>query len=383
MIALALARLRPELRVTLIERGERLGGNHVWSFFATDLDAHGTALVEPLVAARWDQGYEVRFPRRRRTLATPYRSVTSASFDAALRRLLPAEAILTGVEVVAASPTTVDLADGRRLTAGGVIDARGAQGLPHLTGGWQKFLGQMVRTTRPHGLERPVVMDATVAQTDGYRFVYCLPFGPDRVFVEDTYYADTPGLDLPALRQRIAAYCADAGWDMAEVLGEETGVLPVVAGGNRPAFRAAIDRGVALAGARNGLFQPLTSYSFPDAVRFALMIAGRDDLSGTGLLAASRAWEARWWRNGGFYRMLSTLLFGAGAPADRYRVLQRFYGLDQHLVERFYAGRTTMTDKLRILTGKPPVPFFAALRAIAGQVTLAPLDAAASSGDPA
>lgn len=374
LIALALARQRPGLRVALIERGERLGGNHVWSFFTTDLDAAGTALVEPLVAARWDRGYDVRFPARVRTLATPYRSVTSASLDAALRRALPAEAILTGVDVVAATATSVDLADGRRLQAGGVIDARGSAGLPHLHGGWQKFLGRMLRTERPHGLERPVVMDATVPQVDGYRFVYCLPFGPDRVFVEDTYYADDPALDPPLLRERIADYCAAAGWRVAEVLGEETGVLPVVAGGSHAAFRAAADHGVALAGARAGLFQPLTSYSFPDTVRFALMVAGRGDLSGTGLLAASRAWQARHWRGGAFYRMLTTLLFGAARPADRYRVLQRFYGLDQHLVERFYAGRTTMTDKLRILTGRPPVPISTALRALASRKPLAPLD---------
>ena len=332
------------------------------------------------MAARWDQGYEVRFPARIRRLATPYRSVTSASFDAALRAALPAAAVITGAEVAAASPTTVDLADGRRITAGGVIDARGTPGLPHLTGGWQKFVGQLWRTNGPHGLERPVVMDATVPQIDGYRFVYCLPFGPDRVFVEDTYYSDDPALDLPALRERIAAYCADAGWSLAEVLGEEHGVLPVVAGGDHAAFLAATDRGVAVAGSRAGLFQPLTSYSFPDAVRFALMVAGRSDLSGTGLLDASRAWQHSHWRGGAFYRLLTVLLFGAAEPALRYKVLQRFYGLNQHLVERFYAGETKMTDKLRILCGKPPLPIPAALRALAWPPALAPLDRTGPQG---
>ena len=38
-------------------------------------------------------------------------------------------------------------------------------------------------------------MDATVEQQDGYRFVYCLPFTSTSVFVEDTYYQDTPMLD--------------------------------------------------------------------------------------------------------------------------------------------------------------------------------------------
>ena len=56
-----------------------------------------------------------------------------------------------------------------------------------------------------------MVMDASVEQLDGYRFVYLLPFGPRDVFVEDTYYSDSPEVDQPLLQSRIAAYaCASA-----------------------------------------------------------------------------------------------------------------------------------------------------------------------------
>ena len=381
LIALALAKLRPDLDVILIEQGERLGGNHVWSFFATDLPAGGADLVAPLVAARWDR-YEVRFPRLRRLLRTPYHSVTSTQFDAALRAALPADAILCGAEVVTAEPTRVVLADGRTITAGGVIDARGTAGLPHMAGGWQKFLGQMIRTAAPHGLTHPVVMDATVQQRDGFRFIYCLPFSPTEVFIEDTYYSDTPALDAPLLRDRLAQYCRFAEWPVAEVLAEETGVLPVIARGDYPAFRARVDGGVALAGARAALFHPLTSYSFPTALRFALDLARQSDLSGTGLSAFSRAWAQRHWREGRFYRVLSAMLFGAAPPKMRYKVLQRFYRLDAALIERFYAGESTMTDKLRILSGKPPVPLGAAMASIFGRRALASLDGASLDAAP-
>jgi lycopene beta-cyclase len=373
LIALALAKLRADLRVMVIEQGATLGGNHVWSFFATDVSAEGAALVEPLVAARWD-GYSIRFPGLSRELGSPYRSITSERFDAVLRAALPEGAVLTGAEVMAATATRVILADGRNLAVGGVIDARGAHSLPHLTGGWQKFAGQMIRTSAPHGLTRPIVMDATVEQLDGYRFVYCLPFSADTVFIEDTYYSDSPALDLPVLRERIAAYAKAQGWDIAAIKGEETGVLPVIAGGNHAAFVRASDQGVARAGVRAALFQPLTSYSLPTAVAFALDLARASDLSGAGLCAFSRAWADRHWRAGGFYRLLSTMLFGAAAPEDRYKVLRRFYGLDQRLIERFYAGRTTMADKARILIGKPPVPLGAAMSAIAGLAPLARLE---------
>jgi lycopene beta-cyclase len=56
------------------------------------------------------------------------------------------------------------------------------------------------------------------------------------------------------------------------------------------------------------------------------------------------------------------MLFRAAEPEARWRVLERFYGLSEGLVRRFYAGRSTLLDKARILTGKPPVPIRRALR---------------------
>ena len=61
------------------------------------------------------------------------------------------------------------------------------------------------------------------------------------------------------------------------------------------------------------------------------------------------------------------MLFGAAEPAERYRVLQRFYRLSPTLVQRFYAGRSTRADQLRILAGRPPVPVHRAVRALAAR----------------
>ena len=55
------------------------------------------------------------------------------------------------------------------------------------------------------------------------------------------------------------------------------------------------------------------------------------------------------------------MLFIAAEPSERYRVLQRFYRLDDGLVRRFYAGQSTALDKVRTLVGKPPVPIGRAL----------------------
>lgn len=368
LIALALSARRPEVSVALVEAGPQVGGNHVWSFFATDVAEADRALVETLCAARWEAGYDVHFPAFSRHLPTPYRSMTSENLAAAVADALPSHALHTGSAVAALAADGVTLADGTTVAGKAVIDARGLDPelLAHLRGGWQKFAGAMLRCHVPHGASHPVVMDARVDQAEGYRFVYCLPFSATEIFVEDTYYSDTPDLDREVLLARIAEYAAAQGWQVAETTRIETGVLPVVSDGDFAAFWPAEDR-VARAGVRAGLLQPLTSYSLPDAVRMASAIAALPRLDARSLGAFTRAYAKAHWRQGLFYRLLSRMLFGASAPPARYRMLQRFYGLDAQLIERFYKGQSTWADKARIMAGKPPVPVLRAAQVLAGK----------------
>jgi lycopene beta-cyclase len=60
------------------------------------------------------------------------------------------------------------------------------------------------------------------------------------------------------------------------------------------------------------------------------------------------------------------MLFRAGSPSQRFRVLERFYGLPEPSIRRFYAGRLAASDKMRLLAGKPPVPILGAMRALMG-----------------
>ena len=373
LIALAVHARHPALTLRLIERGDRFGGNHLWSFFASDVDDAAAALLAPLVAQRWD-GHEVRFPAHARTLAGAYNSITSERLDARLRAALPAEALLTRRQVAACSATAVILHGGERIEARGVIDARGPGDLALLDCGWQKFVGIERTVAGGHGLDRPVVMDATVAQLDGYRFVYCLPFDDRRLFLEDTYYSEDPALDVATVARRIDDYAAAHGWRdgsgnesrPADPPRRESGVLPVVIGGDFEGYWRSGGNRVAKAGARAGLFHPTTGYSLPDAARMALLIAGQRDFAGAALHDLTHAHAAAAWRARGFYRMLDRMLFRAAEPAERYRVLERFYRLSPGLVARFYAARSTTLDKVRLLAGRPPVPVGRAIAALAG-----------------
>lgn len=362
LIALALAERRPELRVVVVEQ-DTLGGNHLWSHFSSDVDTDDAWLVDPLVTYAWSS-YDVAFPTFARELHATYRSITSERLAEVLTDRLPADAFVTG-RVVDATPTQVRLDDGRVISTGAVIDARGPGDITHLDLGYQKFVGQVLHLESPHGVERPTVMDATVEQLDGYRFVYLLPLGPDEIFVEDTYYSDTPDLDRDALRARIAAYAGERGWVVRETSRDEHGVLPVVIAGDFAAYWASTGDDLAKAGMRAALFHPTTGYSLPDAIRLAVLIAGTADLSHASLLSLTREHATRTWNRRGFYRLLDTMMFRAADPDERYRVLQRFYRLGPQLVQRFYAGESTKADQLRILSGRPPVPIGRAIRAIA------------------
>lgn len=360
LAALALARRRPDLDVRVIEQGA-IGGNHVWSWFDSDVAPEHRWILEPLAHHHWPD-YDIAFPAHARTLRTGYNSTSSTALDAAVRAACPERRIVNEL-AVALEPQRVSLANQSSLTARHVLDARGSGDFSMLDCGWQKFLGQRLTVAGGHGLARPMVMDATVDQLDGFRFVYCLPFDAETVFVEDTYYSDTRDLDPPALRDRVADYAAARGWQVTAIGGEEMGALPVVMGGDFNTLWPA-DDAIARIGVRAGVFQATTGYSLPDAVRFAALLV--EAIDAPDLPARLRAFAAEAWRRQRFYRMLDTMLFKVAEPAQRYRVLERFYRLRPRLIERFYAGQSTSADKLRILSGKPPVPFWRAVNVIRG-----------------
>ncbi|MFM9852378.1 MAG: lycopene beta-cyclase CrtY [Sphingomonadaceae bacterium] len=364
LIALALAEKRPELDVRLIDAGAVLGGNHLWSFFDSNIAPEDRWLIEPLICHRWDH-YDIMFPAHERTFDAAYNSIESRAFDKVLRARIAAEKIIKA-RVTSLGRDTVTFDDGTTLSARHVIDARGPGDLSTLEVGWQKFVGEALTISGGHGLTRPIVMDATVDQIDGYRFVYCLPFDAETVFIEDTYYSDSPDLDVETVRNRIADYAAAHSWQIAARGHKEAGVLPVVVSGDFDRYWNSSGADTAKAGLRAGMFHPTTGYSLPDAVRLATAMPALVDLDGPAFVRAVKAMARETWKRGGFYRTLDTMLFHAADPDDRYKVLERFYRLSPALISRFYSGTTTIGDKIRVLSGKPPVSIWRAYRALLG-----------------
>ena len=173
LIALQLRAERTGINVLVLEQGSALGANHTWSFHDTDLSKEQLAWLEPLVIASWPR-QEVRFPSGRRVLETGYKSISSERLHAfAMEILGPSVRLNCAVREVGGDFVT--LTDGTAMRVPLVIDGRGALQQQPLALGYQKFLGIEIETATPHGQAHPIIMDATVPQTDGYRFVYSLP----------------------------------------------------------------------------------------------------------------------------------------------------------------------------------------------------------------
>jgi lycopene beta-cyclase len=357
LIALAALRARPRLKLCLIEREPRLGGDrtwHTWCFHSGDVPESMREVVDSITAYRWS-GYRVRFPNHERDLDEAYAGTNSDALAAALEAAFESAAgaeLRCGVAARAVGPASVELDDGSSVTADLIVDARGPESYVDGadTAAFQKFVGADLTLAAPHGLDRPLLMDATVEQIGGFRFYYILPLAPDRVLVEDTTFGGDPLLETEAMVRGCVDYARAAGLEVDRIARTETGVLAMPW-----ASRAEPPAAPLRAGYQGGWFHPATGYSFPVAARLAGFIAGREpaEVIGPELRAL---WDAQM-RQVKFCHRLNKMLFHWFAEGDEWNVFERFYKLPAPLIRRFYALETTAADRARILIGRPPRGF--------------------------
>lgn len=360
--ALAVLHQRPDARIALIERGSALAGNHTWCLHPQDMPTQASAWLEPILSHRWS-GYDVYFGDHSRTLTGTYAALTSADLARAVRTAFersPGSHILLDSTADRIDAHEVRLSDGRTLRGRAVLDARGPGRADPGQAGFQKFVGLELDLTRSHGLERPILMDARVAQQDGFAFMYVLPFGPTRLLVEDTTFSRSPHLDQAEAEARVRGYAERFG--QSAIARREAGVLPMPF---RPA-RVSAAGGALRLGYGAGLFHPATGYSFPVALRVACHVAKRvqdgepESIANAAFAELLRRHESQ----ARFARHLNWLLFHGFENAAMWHVFARFYRLPEPLIHRFYAMNLSRLDRMRILLGRPPegISISAALR---------------------
>lgn len=382
LTALRLSQLHPEKKVLLLEREASLGGNHTWSFHESDLialspTATGAATeqrnglwLQSLISKSWDS-HEVRFPKLNRVNENRYHTIRSNHFHQTLLKIL-GRSVRLGCDVRRITDFEVETVSGETLRAPLVIDASGIvpsqetdRTFAGVACGWSKFVGFDLKLKTPHGLTRPVLADATVPQMDGFRYFTCLPWDETSVLVEETFLSASASLNHERISRSIRAYAERAGWEIESIDRIEEGRMPL------PLFAPTFDQPsdapvefddedftdqspVAIS-TGSGWFHSSTSNSMPDAVRIADFICGLPQLRTGPVRADLRKFRHEWIDQQRFYRLLNRLMFRAVEPSLRYQVLERFYGLKNDVVERYFAGTTTRADRTKILGAKPVV----------------------------
>ena len=346
LVALAMAKLRPEVPILLVEEGESFAAGRTWPFFEADLPPEQRWLVERLIAASWP-GYYLLFPGHQRNIKAAMHLITGETLERAVREALRPEQYRLGTKIVAVREDELVLLGGEKLKWSGAIDARGAANLSMLRLGWRKFVSRQYRFEAPHKLDRPVLIDATVEQWDGCRFAVCLPLGEDRMLVEDVHYAAGPVLDAEAAAARINGYVMKRGWKPAEIERQSEGAIPVPFGGDFDAFWRVGGARVAKLGLRGGFFHPVTGQSVADAVRTALMVAEQREMDGAALHDIAEEEATRSWKAREFYRTVSERLIGGGPEGCR-SALEAMYRLDPAIIARFHGLKTGTIDRMRI-----------------------------------
>ncbi|MEM9588333.1 MAG: lycopene cyclase family protein, partial [Planctomycetota bacterium] len=387
LLAMALRHHQPEARVALIERESVLAGNHTWSFHPGDVPESCRAWTEPLIQHRWP-GYEVYIGGFHRRVQLSYASISSDHFARVVGDLfqpqraeleslsvgrelsmLQAEGSTAGGQTASVMPgnelqcqlmTGTDVAEiegdqvvttcGQQVQGRLVIDCRGPAATSNRFAGcgYQKFFGFEMEFESAWPFESPVLMQSVVDQSDGFRFLYALPFGPRRVLIEDTRFSDTPDCSRDQCLDLVCDYVSRQGVGRFTVRREESGVLPMPFTSEMlPDASSPLSGGYA-----GGWFHAATGYSFPMAVAFADAVASgplEQAVDRVAALSDQHRWRSK------YARLLNRLLFRLVAPSERHQIFRRFYGvLNDQAIERFYSHRFTVRDARQIVVGVPP-----------------------------
>ncbi|MCY2982612.1 MAG: lycopene beta-cyclase CrtY [Planctomycetota bacterium] len=362
LIVLALKHYQPHAEVLVVERGDRLGGNHTWSFHPKDVSAIASAWLESIVEYRWPS-YQVRLKRFEKKIDLAYASISSEHFASMVMGSTDnngSVVVRTNTEVTEIRRNSITTSKGEKVSGRLVLDCRGpgpSSALPYSMCGYQKFWGFEITLQSDWPYDGPIVMDDRVDQADGFRFIYSLPFERRRVLIEDTRFSNESAIDRDECLAQVRKYLSAIGVEDWSIVREEHGILPMpispelFPGTNRQ-FQTGENSQALCGGYAGGWFHAATGYSFPLAIAFAETIATSTPESAeleVAKLAQMHGARAR------FGRFLNRLLFRLVKPSTRYQIFRRFYKvLSNDSIARFYSHRFTWRDAFRIVVGWPP-----------------------------
>ncbi len=352
-LLLSAVRLRwPQASVQLIEKQERLGGNHTWCFHEADVPLNAWAWLRPLISKEWPS-YEVKFPQYQRQINSKYFAIRSEDLHQKMLQNFSENIHLSRAAKASDFPGSM------------IIDCRGWPPLAEAKNfGYQKFVGLEVELESPHGLQQVTLKDVSLPQADGYRFFYLLPWDEKRLLVEDTYYSNHAGLNVAELDAGIRDYIAAHGWKIKKVHRREVGCLPLALYKNKAVKNSNSDSALLRLGAASGVLNPVTGYTLPQTLQSIQALLENPQIEFQAWKKTLAHLNAKYENQFSYLRLLNRMMFLAAEPEKRFEILQRFYKLSPNLISHFYSAQLTSWEKARLLLGKPPVSVARALKVL-------------------
>lgn len=302
---------------------------------------------------------EVRaFALTEHRLAEPYLVLDTVGLQRALT--VDGARIVEGRVASVDGAHTVHLVDGRSLTAGTVVDARGSR--PAASKAQQTAVGVLLPAERTRAIEGSWLMDwrtdnGTTADAPP-SFLYVVPVTDGRVLLEETCLVGRPALGYAELERRLRVRLAARG---IRLRGDEPrehvrfAVEPPDSGPGGVSAGRAAGQGPLAIGACGGIMHPATGYSVGPSLQLA------DDLAATLASAPQRAAEliaGRRMRQVAFLRRagLATLL--QLAPTEVPAFFESFFRLPPALRRAYLTDRdqpvATSAAMARMALSLPP-----------------------------
>lgn len=335
-----------DLSVLLLDREEKRSNDRTWCFWETR-----PGPFEEIVSQKWAQVRIHGGPEKPLVLPLEgytYKMIRGLDFyrfmDARLAADARTERRIDAVREIRDEGDRVRvLTDRGEYTAGMAFDSTwrmpmDAPGRHHLL---QHFYGQVIRTQRPvFDPTLPDLMHFGIPQNNQCRFIYVLPFAPDRALVEFTVFSEDL-LDREAYAKALDAYLFEALGPVNRVVEEtEFGVIPM---SDEPVKEFVSPRIVRI-GTSGGYTNPATGFTFYNTQkRLAELIA---HYRKTGSWQAPRSlWQQRF----GLYAsvMLNVLQKNRVPAPDMFYDLYRKNPIDR--VFRFLDGESSFPEELKLM----------------------------------
>ncbi|HYD12778.1 MAG TPA: lycopene cyclase family protein [Allosphingosinicella sp.] len=349
LAALAMARHRPDVPLLVVEEAETFGGTGIRTFSDAELGRDGAGLIGAEAIARWP-GIYLSFPGMNRNLRLNWSGFGGVDLHRALVEALDPKQYRLGTRVVAVREDALVLEGGEELKAESAIDARGPANLSSLELLYEVRLEREYAFAAPHRVDRPVLIDATVAQDGALRFMQCIPLSADRLVVGDVMVSERiqPDAETGA---RLDAYVAARGWKPTASAddsgGEHVEVRPLPHGGDFAAFWRLGGARVAKLGLRGGFIHPLTGRTLGDAVTNAMLLTRQRDFSAGALHDLFEAEAKQAWKKRELLRGV-TAAFARTRPEGRRDLLAALYGLGPGTIAGLNTDDLGWIDRMKV-----------------------------------